>query len=462
MVVTGYAPYLVNVSLLDSIYNADTRNWQRKAYKSWVMRKLRNEHLVEVREPDFTLRGDVVLNLEAGRDQKETPQRTLYTNTRGYQLSGTIGKRLFFNTSFYETQSVFPNYMDSLLIKRKSVPGYGRFKDFNTSSNYNYDYAFATGSVGYALRQNTFLQFGHDRQFVGYGYRSLLLSDASAPYPFLRAQAGFWKNRITYTTTWAVLQTLDRVSATPYNDKEAMFLRLGAKFNYLHIQPLSWFGIGLFDGTTWLWANNNHPRSIEYYMPYGWVYQDATAIISHVHGINAFVRPVRILTLYGQWASRANGSGQGKQFGLRITPVTNLEVQAEYNQIGLGLYYQPSGLDTGTIVSPSQLVDKARYYQHNNQPLGHPVGQGVTEVLFKVRYRLRDFFVSASIHQIDRPVSTIADRTFFMNTEGGYIINPKSNTQLVVGIIQREQGILETRYAYFAFRTALINRYLDF
>ena len=257
---TAFAPFLMPIDRLDSIYNADTENWKRKNHDSWLMRKIRNEHLIEVSTNDFILKGDAVANIEAAR-QIDDQGRRMFTNSRGYNFSGAIGERFFFATSFYENQSIFPNYMDSVVSargdfnnpadpERGSIPGYGRWKPFNTSNSYDYDYTLGTGYVGIAIHDQSFVQFGHDKQFVGYGYRSLLLSDASSPYTFLRLNGSFFKNKLTYTTTWAVLQYLERVATVNYNSKEAMFRRLGARFSYLHFEPVHWFGVGAFDGST--------------------------------------------------------------------------------------------------------------------------------------------------------------------------------------------------------------------
>lgn len=478
----GFAPYLMPIEQLDSIYDADSKHWQRKDHQHWILRKMRNEHLIEVHTENFILHGDAGFNLEAGRDEFETPQRTLYTNTRGYTFNGTIGEHFFFNTSFYETQSVFPDYLDSLVLnrgdfndpadpERGSIPGYGRWKPFNTgSASYDYDYTLATGAIGYAFSEHSFVQFGHEKQFVGYGYRSLLLSDASAPYPFLRAQVSFWKNRITYTTTWAVLQSLDRVSDKNYANKEALFRRLGGKFNYLHFQPLHWLGIGLFDGTTWTWRRNSNPN-LEYYMPYGWLYT-GTGVRNHLIGLNYFVSPLSFLTLYGQQAWNTVGGGYASQFGAKVNIGTNLQFLVEWNNVTSGLYF--TNRDTAdNYVQINELFQPGTavldYYQHNDQMLGHPMGVPLDEFLFRVNYRIRDFVVSAALHSTEQQLDKKKVNIRFFQMEGGYIINPRSNAQLMVGMIRRTEETnptlrppLQTNYTYIAFRTNLFNRYLDF
>jgi hypothetical protein len=476
---TGYAPYLVEIKELDSILDVDTKNWSRKEYDSWVLRKLKNEHLFEVHTKDFNLQGDAALNLELN-PKKDATGRNAYTNTRGYVFNGTVGSRIFFSTSFYETQSIFPVYMDSVVSRRGafnngpdpergSVPGYGRWKGYNTSSSYDYDYTLATGSFGVRLYDNSFLQFGHDKQFVGYGYRSILLSDASTPYPFLRAQFSFWQNRITYTTTWAVLQSLDRIAPKSYNSKEVMFRRLGARFSYLSFQPASWFSLGLFDGTTWTWRGNSSPASIEYYTPQAFLYT-GNGIRNHISGLNGQVTLFKMLQGYGQYAINHGGRGQAAQLGVKLFgPVRNMIIQLEYNKVGQSFYYSSADSNATTFIDePLQKgTNELDYYQHNDLILGHPMGVALDEVIVKTSYQLRDFMASFSMNYTRQNAVNNPKTIRFLQIEGGYIINPKSNAQIVGGLIQRSEvtpnsAQLNELYPYIAFRTNIFNRYLDF
>lgn len=51
----------------------------------------------------------------------------------------------------------------------------------------------ATGTISYALKKHFTFQTGHDRNFIGDGYRSLILSDNATPYPFLKIVTDFGK-----------------------------------------------------------------------------------------------------------------------------------------------------------------------------------------------------------------------------------------------------------------------------
>ena len=476
-------PYLLGMQELDSIFDADTKNWTRREYESWVMRKLKNEHLFEVHSDDFHLQGDAAFNLEASNYADDQGRRA-YTNTRGYVFNGMIGKRIFFHTTFFESQSIFPNYMDSVVssrgdfnekggskfLSRGSVPGYGRWKSFTRyKSSYDYDYTLATGSFGVVLNRQSYLQFGHEKQFVGHGHRSMLLSDASSPFPFLKAQIGFWQNRITYTTTYAVLQSLERITNIGYANKENMFRRLGARFHYLSFQPAGWFSFGFFDATTWTWRKNSSPGSIEYYSPHGWIYT-GNGIRNHITGINGQVNLFKMLQGYGQYAVNVKGRGQAAQVGLKLYgPIYNLVMQIEYNKVGQSFYfYAEDSTNTVFIKEPLQTGTNALdYYQHNDLMLGHPMGIALDEVILKLNYRLRDLFTSASVNYIK--LNSISNPTTIQNirVEAGYVINPKSNAQIAAGLIYRTEdrvngGSFNTTYPFVAFRTNLFNRYMDF
>ena len=480
---TGYAPYLISTVKQDSIFDANTRNWERKNYSNWILRKLKNEHLFEVDKQDFHLEGDAAFNLETG-DYVDAIGRRAYTNTRGYSFKGTVGKRIFFQTTFFETQSIFTNYMDSVVSTkgdfnetggnlyndRGAVPGYGSWKPFTRyKSSYDYDYTLATGSFGVAINENSFVQFGHDKQFVGYGYRSHLLSDASSPYPFLRAQISFWEGRVTYNSTWAVLQSLDPIVDVSYGNKEVMNRRLGARFNYLSVQPAPWFSFGLFDGTTWTWRRNSSPGSIEYYSPHGFLYT-GNGIRNHIVGFNGQATLFKMVRTYGQFALNTKGRGMAAQAGVKVFgPVDNMVLQLEYNKVGQNYYYYAQGAN-GTVLidEPIQTGTQAiDYYQNNDMVLGHPMGVALDEILIKGSYRLRDFFGNGSLNIVNQNSVSNPKDILFLMVEGGYVVNPKSNAQIAAGILYRDEKSLnnsgmKTVYPFIAIRTNLFNRYQDF
>ena len=73
---------------------ADTHHVFKYITEDLALDKIFREHLIHVisKEKKFVLKVDPLLNFEVGRDSQDTIQRKLYTNTRGFIASGSIGK----------------------------------------------------------------------------------------------------------------------------------------------------------------------------------------------------------------------------------------------------------------------------------------------------------------------------------------------------------------------------------
>ena len=148
-----------------------------------------------VDNPDFTLRVNPVALLAIGKDNKSTDGAS-YVNTRGVQIEGTIDQRLGFYAFLADNQQGVPQYVRTRVERDTIVPHEGYFKPFRVAQlgqNSQYDFFSARGYVTYAATKHINVQLGHDRNFIGNGYRSLILSDYSAPYFFLKLNTRVWK-----------------------------------------------------------------------------------------------------------------------------------------------------------------------------------------------------------------------------------------------------------------------------
>ena len=63
----------------------------------------------------------------------------------------------------------------------------------------------ASGYISFMPHRAVNLQFGTGKHFIGEGYRSLLLSDNSFNYPYLRATSRWFKDKVQYTNIFASL-----------------------------------------------------------------------------------------------------------------------------------------------------------------------------------------------------------------------------------------------------------------
>lgn len=115
--------------------------------------------------------------------------RQQLNNGRGAEVFGKVGGRVAFTSQVYEAQIRPQQYVQSVLDSFGTIPGVG----FWMGNAWNYsDFIMARGSVHTNLvnsaRDNShvLMSFGHDQQFVGYGYRSLILSNFSPSTAYLR------------------------------------------------------------------------------------------------------------------------------------------------------------------------------------------------------------------------------------------------------------------------------------
>lgn len=462
---SAFKPFMVSAQTLDSLRDGASETWTRRSYSSKLMRKLKNDHLIEIREEDFYVNGDFILDLAIGQDLNDQSGKRIYHNTRGLQFEGAIGRRVFFSTAFYENQSVFPDYMDDVITSRNSVPGYGRYKVYeNFEGDTAYDYAFATGAAGVKLSKYSFIQLGYDRQFVGHGFRSMLLSDVSSPYPFIRGNLGLLDGKVQYSLTWAMMQGGERVPLGNNRGKEFPFERNRAKFSYLSFLPNRWLEVGLF--TAFLqpyWTDTaNIEANWDYYAPSGLLSvalsEDA---VTRVVGVNVGVRPFDFLRLYGQFVNQRY-TGNGFQLGLHlIDPLkwNHLSLRAEFNK---GELNHSVARDFGS----GSTLPRELSYTHNAQFIGHPLDGPFEELLVQGSFRVRDFEIRGTLmrYTIDPLVTTeFASARTYVNAEVSYIVNPMSLAQFVVGATYRSDQLLpSTQLIYVGFRTSLLNRYSEF
>src|SRR5688572_8351795 len=212
-----------------------------KFMNSLVGRKLFRQHLVQIREDDYFLYGDINFEFNGGQSMEDETDKNCFINSRGISVGGTFGKRFSFASSFVESQSTFSTYLDTAIRKTMVVPGGARIKNFDGK----FDYGTATGTISYSLKKHFSFQFGHDKNFIGDGYRSLLLSDNTYNYPFLKINANFWK--IKYMVLYALFQDGPYISP---NDNQAFWRKYGT-FHYLDINIGKRFTFGVLEAIIW-------------------------------------------------------------------------------------------------------------------------------------------------------------------------------------------------------------------
>jgi hypothetical protein len=325
---------------------------------------------------DFTLRVNPVLHLEVGNDNQSDGIR--YINTRGIQIEGSIDKRLGFYTFIGENQARFPEYVVDRIERDNVVPHEGWWKPFKTNG---YDFLTARGYLNYSLTKHVEIQLGHDRHFIGDGYRSLFYSDYAPPAFFLKLNTRVWK--LHYMNLFQELTPqFKRTQVDELFDKKYMALhRLG-----INLTPN--FNLGIFESV--IFARDHGKFELQYLNPiilYRTVEQMIGSEDNATVGIDFKWNILNRAQLYGQlyldelrikevrsgngwWGNRQAGQIGAKYINAFGLP--NMDLQGEVNIIRPYTY---------------QHLDNYRNYQHYNQPLAHPTGANLYEFIGIARYQ---------------------------------------------------------------------------
>ncbi|MDG5490705.1 gliding motility protein RemB [Psychroserpens sp. SPM9] len=471
-----------------------------KGSESWWSKKLWNEHLVTVQGKDYWFTLDPVFDLQLGKDT-EADFSTTYNNTRGIFIQGGLGKKLSFSASIYESQGRFAQYFNSYALNLQAeggepiVPGRGLSKIFKDDG---FDYPVAEAYLSYSPAKFLNVQFGHGKNFIGDGYRSLLQSDATSPYPFLKLNTKFWK--IKYTNTWMWLRDV-RAEVT----EDGAFLSKYMANHYLSWNVTKRLNVGLFESVLWTTSNDrgfdiNYLNPIIFYRAIEFsTGQDAGNAIL---GASAKYKWNNKVNLYGQFildefainditaGDKSWRNKFGYQLGVKYYnafKVDNLLLQLEYNRV------RPYTYSHNSIVLN---------YAHNNQPMAHLWGANFSEAIAIGRYHYKRWFADAKFifgkrgfdfndgvdnanygsnifrSEVDRNANTgitvgqgNTTNVFQADLGGGYIVNPVSNLRLFTNITFRNYNpqavtatALDTNTVWFTVgvRTDLFNWYNDF
>ena len=468
---------------------------------SWWKRKLFNEHMVQVQSKNYWFTIDPVFDLQLGKDS-DADFNSTYNNTRGFYIQGGLGKKLSFSASVFESQGRFAQYFNQYAESLKAfgpdpaiIPGRGIAKGFKSDS---YDYPVAEAYLSYAPVDFFNIQFGHGKNFIGDGYRSLLHSDVASPSPFLKLNTSFWK--IKYTNTWMWLKDV-----RPEVTEDGAFLTKYMANHYLSWNISKRFNLGLFESV--MWANTNERGfDINYLNPIIFFraieFETGQGAGNAVVGASAKYKWNDDINIYSQFILdefslsdiKAGDKSWKNKFGYQIGAkyynafkVKNLMLQLEYNRV------RPYTYSHNTIVLN---------YGHNNQSMAHLWGANFSEAIIKGHYQYNRWFADAKFvfgkrgldfnseddafsyggdiyrNYNERPSDTGIEvgqgnetNVFHAELQSGYLVNPATNLKLFAYLSYRNfnpNATTETAFdnstVWFSLglRTDLFNWYFDF
>lgn len=483
--------FFMDDSLLAGRYNELLEMGTDSAvHRSWLRRKITQEHLFNFKEDDYEVYADFLPDLQVGRDFKD--KKNTWLNTRGFQFGGKVGKQFSFYTSGFENQAVFSNYYTQFVEKNKVVPGQGGDDRLSSSTK---DYSYVTALISYTPNKHLNLSLGYDKNFIGDGYRSMLLSDNTAPYSFFRVRASL--GSVQYQTIFAYM--LD-----PGAEKLTTDRRLGDRGKWMAIHYIDWnatrrLSIGFFQAVTWADAEVEGKRGFDFNYVHPFIFlrsvesANSTSPDKMRLGLNLKYEVAAKTTLYSQFmleefTAKEFFAGKGYwankwalQLGLRgsdLFKVKSFNYLAEFNTARPYAYSHFNRLSN---------------YSSMNQALAHPLGANFREFLGQLNYSYKRFDFNTELiyarygldpdgsdyggdifKSYDSRTSDYGNKIgqgigtdlYYGEFKAAYILNPKYNLRLEIGGIYRNErnslGKTNTGLLTIGLRSTFRNLYTDF
>ncbi len=331
-------------------------------------------NLYEVHVKDF----DLVINpaIQVTISKESNNDETLYQNTRGVAIRGRIANKIGFAASITDNQEKLPSYVNEFVNARKAVPGAGFYKPFKTTG---YDYFDARGYFTFNVTKYIDVAFGYDRNFIGNGQRSMFLSDFGNSNLFLKLNTRIWK--INYQNLFMELHS----AVIPGGDQ--LVPKKYAAMHHLDVNVTKWLNIGLFEGVIFGRKDRFDFGYLNPIIFYRSIEQQNGSFDNSVAGLDFKANLPKNIQVYGQllldefllkeikdgngwWANK-----WGIQIGAKYIDalgIKNLDLQLEHNRIRPFTYSHR---------------DSVGNYTHYNQPLAHPLGASISEVIGIARYQ---------------------------------------------------------------------------
>ena len=455
---TALKPFFSIDSVFKSRYDSLMNYGADNKDHSWGYKKLFNEHLIDVKSQGSTFYADLLPDFEIGRDlsgNKSTDMTSL-----GFQLGGSVGSKFFYNVSGYASEAVFPEYLNTYIHQVGIVPG----QAYDHTLGQNPEWYYFTGVASYTPSKFLNVELGHDKTFIGDGYRSVLLSDYASPYFFFRLTGTL--GSIRYMAMWTDMN--DPSTTSQYGTNRKKF----GVFHYLDWNISKRLSFGFFDSLIGYYTDDNgvtRPFDFNYINPIIFTKPINNSSSDPDKSLLGFTGKYKIsdgITAYGQFALDEfhssdffsdDGAYDNKyawQMGFRGTHlfgVPNLNFLVEYNTAKPYTYSARSSIES---------------YSSNGEPLAQPWGANYRELVGRLNYSYQRFDFTAEadfgrygydlnglnegkdiFELYTDPAQTYGNYTgqglttnmVYLQGKVAYVINPKYNLRFELGFIYRTE-----------------------
>lgn len=441
---------------------------------------LYQRQLIEIKDSSYNIWITPLFDFSYGSQLNDSSSR-IYQNTRGARIEGTFGKRVFYTTSFYENQALFPQYITDYVSQRGEqypsaidsnyhtqnavIPGAARTKPFKANG---FDYAYAIGMLTFYVTPKWTVYWGNQPLFIGSGHRSLLWSDNSVAMMNLRMRYRFsdkWDLQFVRARGLNLLRRPEATNGEAYYEPKSMSIAT------LYFQPTDNISIGLFEGGMWYRGDSLSKEPVQpmFFLPA----PGAATIQQAIDDSSAYAllgldfrATIGRQVVYGQFGlNPAESSSLVYQLGLRIFPTKQpfLQLQLEYNHADANAY--------------TANVSRINYGNYN-LPVAHPAGAAFDEVLLRFDWTYRHWFAALQAnYYLEQPIdqtllmpvnkTTVTGSHQVLNQllELGYRFNRTYGLEAFLGVRYRSANGLTAEndtWISFGLRTQLINHYFDF
>jgi hypothetical protein len=479
-------PYL-NIAkneIMDSAFGLST-NAGNYAFKN-----LANNNWIQASNGKSTFAIDPFVVAAAGA-QNRSSQRAVMQLLGGLRIQGVCSDKFSYEIGFASGYYKFPSYINANIDSNRGyIPGFAKVSSANKNG---YTATQVTGNITYIPNKHFLISAGYGKNFIGDGYRSLILSDNPSNNPYLRLQARLWK--LTYNVIYNKYSN-PRYQVDGHNQRKYSVM------HYLGVNFSEKFQLGLYDNIIWYAKDSTVGErgfDVQYLNPlifmrpleFGIGSPDNAFIGGNFkyklykQGFLYFQFGLDDLHLSTTFDDHKNvfGNKYGLQFGVYnkdIFRVKGLSWRVEWNTVRPYTYghgFNKIGLN----------------YTHNNQTLADPFNANFDEVISIFQYHNnrwygmlenlytvrgedagRAFTNGEDLWGDQEAVPLTATKTlqgekhkyFYNQVTAGYIINPRNGLSIQGDAVYRSHKApgISVRNVFFMFgiQTRLFNYYHDF
>ncbi|MGE0931718.1 hypothetical protein [Peijinzhouia sedimentorum] len=376
-------------------YLADD-NWEFSEYANWdrdeiFLDKYRFTGIEDIQRTGdrwFKYQMNPVLGASVGVDT-EAGGNVRFMSSIGAEVRGSLFNRVAVYGYFTQNWAVFPTYVQDRISDVGVIPGEGYFDNMG---NQGHSFTTPRFNVSTKVAKHIDLQAGFDRNFIGNGHRSMILSDFGNNNFYIKANAKL--GHFNYT----MIQNVMRADAYGIYGESSIgesFPKKYQAFHRLGIDIGKNFNLGIFETVVYGRERENGANPIElgYMVPaifFRATEQQVGSADNALLGIDYKWNFLSSFSFYGQvifdeFVLEEIRSGEGwwaNKFGIQTGlkyidafGVSNLDLQVE-----------------GNITRPYNYThqDNFNSYTHFLQPIAHPFGTNFKEVVGILRYQPRE------------------------------------------------------------------------